>query len=154
MTEECKGLNNPIIPNVFKLILLSIPKTRKFWQLFKNLDISPSPNSCASLSQNDINKIQALYTFDKVEARQILNNNFEYINYIYSHKDTKACMKDFFGIFTAAMAKYANPTKFETATGNAADNFMKCYRNLKTRDRKYIAIVLKDIVHLELVNLL
>ena len=63
-------------------------------------------------------------------------------------------MKDFFGIFTAAMAKYSDTTKFETATGNAADNFMKCYRNLKPRDKKYIAIVLKNAVHLELVNLL
>ena len=144
-TKKCNLLDNLKIP-LLQLVLLSIPKSAKFFDV--------SSNACASLSQDDINKIQALYTFDKVEARQILNNNFEYINYIYSHKDTKACMKDFFGIFTAAMAKYPDTSHFETATGNAADNFMKCYRNLKTRDRKYIAIVLKDIVHLELVNLL
>ena len=141
MREECNhhGSNLPI-PNVFKLVsLVSNPDAK---------------NACDSLSQDDINKIQALYTFDKVEARQILNNNFEYINYIYSNKDTKACIKDFFGVFTAAIAKYPGTSQFKTAVEKAAKTFTKSFVNLKTRDRKYIAIVLKDIVHLELVNLL
>lgn len=139
-SQECDNLNKLKIPNVFKLIGLVSNKVTK--------------DACASLSQDEINNILALYTFDKLEATQILNNNFEYINYIYSHKDTKACMKDLFGIFTAAMVKYPGSQQYKNAVQKASDKFADSYKKLKTRDRKYINIVLKNTLDLELVYLL
>ena len=146
---NCEQINkqHKHLPNILRAILI----------MHRSQPVPIGKNSyCNKLSSKVYNDVKSRYTFSKLEANQIYENNKMYIDYIYGNHNGRDCMKKFFSLLNPLLKarKRSSHESMMEEEGEKITEFINCYSNLNTNNRKYIDIVLSNLFKPELSNLL
>jgi len=114
-------------------------------QLLQNKDYcGESP----SKENNITKKIKTTFSFSKLEAKQIYNNNNLIIDNVYDNKDSKRCFQSFIKVVGPDLGHvYDSQAEFEKDIWDDLSDFGKKYTSLDTRRQKYINIIIEDMLN-------
>lgn len=102
-------------------------------------------NPCTD--QKLVSQLNKTYSFSKLEAKQIYDNNNLIIDDVYNNKNAKECFKEFIKLIGPDLGTYfKNDSDFENQFGPDKNKFLICYRNLDTRRQKYINMIIEGML--------
>ena len=149
---NCKNVHNTT-PELLNAIGLMLPGGGGV-----QTDQDSGKSYCHKFDSKTLNNLKTRYSFTKLEAEQIYMNNQVYVNYVYGNNEGKTCMKALFSLLDPLLKARKRGGHAHAAIVSeeekAGKNFLTCYNNLSSTNKKYIDIIVSKLVTPELMNLL